>query len=160
MSILVHAARLTAAAAIAGVGGAAALYLAVASAFEGSCGELACADQQEPSLAGQLALLVIVLVLVIGVMLAAGRVAVGAERARALGRLRFAALSVLLVPMYPFAAWGTLVASRHVRLDMTSGFAVVVGLVALYLSGWAAVAGLVARRRPVSLARASTSRLA
>ena len=81
-------------------------------------------------------------------MVGAGRVALGADGARALGRLRFVGLSLLLLPMYPFAALGTIWVSHVVALGMLAGCIVVVAFVAGYLAAWSALAGLLANRRP------------
>ncbi len=133
---------------IAAAGGLAGAYILVAIAFSGYCGDNGCPPGQgPPSEAGQLVAGILVLAGVLAVMTVAGAVAMGSERRRALGRVWFGLFSVLLLPMYPFAIWGVYVASRHVRLDMTTGFLVAVALLAIYLVAWSMALGVVARRR-------------
>ena len=81
-------------------------------------------------------------------MVGAGRVALGADGARALGRLRFVGLSLLLLPMYPFAALGTIWVSHVVALGMLAGCIVVVAFVAAYLAAWSALAGAPGKPAP------------
>ena len=65
----------------------------------------------------------------------------------ALGRLRLAAMALLLLPMYPAMFWATIVIARHVRLDFTPGLGVVGVEAAIYLAAWASIARLITPRR-------------
>src|SRR3954449_7627056 len=82
----------------------------------------------------------------LAVLFAGAWVALGPAHAAALGRVRLAAMAVLLLPMYPAMFWATIVIARHVRLDFTRGLVVVAIEAAVYLAAWAAIARLITPR--------------
>jgi len=144
-------ARLLGAVAITLAGGAAAVYLLIAIAFAGYCGsDNGCGAAQSGTSGGQLVAAVLVLAGLLALTIGAAVTAIGTTDARALGRLRLVAMSVLLLPLYPFAIYGLWVASKHIALDLKLSIAVLAALIATYLGAWAALADLIARRRRTS----------
>jgi hypothetical protein len=137
--------RLIAAGAIVAASGLAALMLALAAAFSGWCDDSnSCA---QPSSASTGTELVVAAALLVLPLVGAGRMAVGGDAAAALGWRRLGALSLLLLPSYPFVALGVGAVSKLVSLDLVSGLIPAALLFAVYLAAWSWFAEGLARRR-------------
>jgi len=125
-----------------------AAILAVAVAFSGYCDEPECSAQPLTSTGDLLGFAFVALVL-LAPMVAAARIAVDAEAARALGRWRLGALSVLLLPAYPMVA-GVIyrIAGNlgDLSLGLVGGVVLATLLFAIYLGAWSRLAEWVARR--------------